>query len=174
MGGNKFPMQSLCFRMRWPFWFGLRLTWISFWLLSLLFSWEQLWWEKSIKTCFFWHLSRSSSVSTMICPFTVIAFNSFGPSSISLAIAGSVIASRFFGSAIFTLRAYFDFVAVSDAMHVYICSVCGAIHKSYFEHCLLPGIVVAKATQRQVTTTTFLPMYIFPYISWTWCSEHQP
>ena len=73
----------------------------------------------------------------MICPFTVIAFNSFGPSSISLAIAGSVIVSLFFGSAIFTLRAYFDFVGVSDV----------AVHESY---CLLPGMLV----------TGLLSMYI--------------
>ena len=30
--------------------------------------------------------------------------------------------------------------------------VSGAVHESFFEHCLLLGIVVAKATQRLVTT----------------------
>ena len=28
----------------------------------------------------------------------------------------------------------------------------GAVHESYFEHCLLLGIVVAEATQRLITT----------------------
>ena len=30
--------------------------------------------------------------------------------------------------------------------------VSGAVHESFFEHCLLLGIVVAEATQRLVTT----------------------
>ena len=35
--------------------------------------------------------------------------------------------------------------------------VSGAVHGSYYEHCLLLGIVVAEATQRLVTTSTLLP-----------------
>ena len=103
----------------------------------------------------FCHLSRSSSVSTIICPFTVIAFNSFGPSSISLAIAGSVIVSLFCGSAIFTLRAYFDFVGVSDV----------AVHESY--NCLLPGIMV---TSYYIALNVYYPTHV----TFTGSHEHQP
>ena len=59
--------------------------------------------KSATATC---NLSLSSSVSTMIWPLTLTAFNSFGPSSINRAIVGSVIVSAFCVSGIVFTAVY--------------------------------------------------------------------
>ena len=50
------------------------------------------------------------------------------------------------------------FLVVAEAIRVF-----GAVHESYFEHCLLQGTVVAEATQRLVTTLHIIAL-IWPLL----------